>query len=74
LPFLQFNQLKEQLLNDKTIFENQKIALLKRNHPQRKDSLAIQLSKRRLILRIYGTQQGTKKRSRKLQDKFYQGV
>jgi hypothetical protein len=32
----QFNQLKEQLLNDKTIFEKQLVALLKRNHPQRK--------------------------------------
>jgi DNA recombination protein RmuC len=63
LPFSQFNQLKEQLLNDKTIFEKQleNSIIEKRNHPQRKDSLAIQLSKRRLILRIYGNATGNKK-------------
>jgi DNA recombination protein RmuC len=62
----QFNQLKEQLLNDKTIFEKQlENSIIEKKPSNKKRQLAIQLSKRRLILRIYGTQQGTKKRSRK---------
>jgi DNA recombination protein RmuC len=44
----QFNQLKEQLLNDKTIFEKQleNSIIEKETIRNRKDSLAIQLSKK----------------------------
>jgi DNA recombination protein RmuC len=67
----QFNQLKEQLLNDKTIFEKQlENSIIEKKPSATKRQLGHPTFKRRLILRIYGNATGTKNEVEKLQDKF----
>jgi DNA recombination protein RmuC len=68
----QFNQLKEQLLNDKTIFEKQleNSIIEKETIRNRKDSLAIQLSKKEVDFENLWERNRDKKTREKLQDKF----
>jgi DNA recombination protein RmuC len=59
----QFNQLKEQLLNDKTIFEKQlENSIIEKKPSATKNSLAIQLSKKEVDFEnLWERKQGTKK-------------
>jgi DNA recombination protein RmuC len=71
LPFLQFNQLKEQLLNDKTIFEKQlENSIIEKKPSVTKKRQPHPTFEKEVDFENLWERKGTKNEVEKLQDKF----